>query len=203
MIPSCAQQKKQVSAGEVQPTEEEATAPEAEKAEPSPAVEPAKEPTAVEKEPTREEGETPTTTTTPSAAESEQERQKRLMEIQRAEMIKNEILRFESENVYFDFDKSILKPAAKAVLKKKAEWLKEYREYSLRIEGHCDERGTNEYNLALGERRAHSAKRYLTALGINSSRITTISYGEARPADPRPNEEAWAKNRRDEFTLIK
>jgi peptidoglycan-associated lipoprotein len=69
------------------------------------------------------------------------------------------------------------------------------------IEGHCDERGTNEYNLALGDRRAESAKSFLIDLGIDSSRLTTISYGEERPVDPRNMEEAWAKNRRDHFVV--
>ncbi|MFP3929181.1 MAG: OmpA family protein, partial [Desulfobacteraceae bacterium] len=73
----------------------------------------------------------------------------------------------------------------------------------VRIEGHCDERGTNEYNLALGERRANAAKKYLISLGVSEDRVRTISYGEERPADPRHNEEAWAKNRRDEFKLFK
>ena len=69
------------------------------------------------------------------------------------------------------------------------------------IEGHCDERGTNEYNLALGDRRAESAKRFLTDLGISATRLTTVSYGEERPVDPRHNEEAWAKNRRAHFVI--
>jgi len=72
----------------------------------------------------------------------------------------------------------------------------------LRIEGHCDERGTIEYNLALGERRANSVKNYLVNYGIDPNRLTTISYGEERPKDPRHNEEAWAKNRRVEFVII-
>ena len=75
--------------------------------------------------------------------------------------------------------------------------------YSVRIEGHCDERGTNEYNIALGERRANAAWKFMNALGISGNRLTTISYGEERPADPGHNENAWSKNRRDEFKLIK
>ena len=69
------------------------------------------------------------------------------------------------------------------------------------IEGHCDERGTEEYNIALGERRANSAKKYLINLGVNPSQLSTISFGEEKPADPGHNEEAWAKNRRDEFVV--
>jgi len=70
------------------------------------------------------------------------------------------------------------------------------------VEGHCDERGTNEYNLALGERRANAAKRYLLSLGISSDRISSISYGEEKPLDPGHNEEAWAKNRRGHFIIL-
>jgi peptidoglycan-associated lipoprotein len=110
---------------------------------------------------------------------------------------------FEGEKIYFDFDKSELKPEAREVLKRKAEWMQENPEFSARIEGHCDERGTAEYNLALGERRANSAWRFLNALGISGSRLTTISYGEERPVDPGQNEDAWSKNRRDEFRLLR
>lgn len=137
------------------------------------------------------------------AKAEEAKRQAKLRELEKAQKLAEEIRMFEAENVYFDFDKADLKPEAQAVLKNKATWLRENPSYSLRIEGHCDERGTNEYNLALGERRAHSAKKFLTALGIVEDRVSTLSYGEERPADPRQNEEAWAKNRRDEFKLIK
>lgn len=113
------------------------------------------------------------------------------------------IEQFQNENIYFDFDKSDLKPEAQAVLKDKAAFLRENPAYYVLIEGHCDNRGTEEYNLALGERRAGSARDFLLALGISSGRIKTISYGELRPADPRNNEAAWAKNRRDEFKLYK
>jgi peptidoglycan-associated lipoprotein len=110
---------------------------------------------------------------------------------------------FQNENIYFDFDKSDLKFDAQAVLKKKASFLRENPAYYVLIAGNCDNRGTEEYNLALGERRAASAKDFLMALGISGDRIKTISYGELRPADPRNNEEAWALNRRDEFKLYK
>lgn len=110
---------------------------------------------------------------------------------------------FQNENIYFDFDKSNLKPDAQSVLKKKAAFLRDNSVYYVLIEGHCDNRGTEEYNLALGERRAASAKDFLLALGISGERIKTISFGELRPADPRNNEEAWALNRRDEFKLYK
>jgi peptidoglycan-associated lipoprotein len=105
------------------------------------------------------------------------------------------------EDIYFEFDKSTLTPAAQDNLLRKAEWLRENPNATVTIEGNCDERGTNEYNLALGDRRAESAKAFLADLGIDPARLTTISYGEERPVDPRHNEEAWAKNRRDHFVV--
>lgn len=134
---------------------------------------------------------------------SEAARQEALQADIRAQRLADEVRMFESENIYFDFDKSDLLHESRVVLKKKADWLRENPAYSIRIEGHCDERGTNEYNLALGERRAHSAKKFLVTLGISGDRIGTLSYGEERPDDPGHSEEAWAKNRRDEFKLIK
>jgi len=131
------------------------------------------------------------------------ERQRRLAELERQQKFQAEIKAFESENIYFDFDKSDLKPAARAVLEKKAGWLRANAGYKVKIEGHCDERGTVEYNLALGERRAKAAQKYLSALGISADRTSTVSYGEERPADPGKSEAAWAKNRRDEFKLAK
>ena len=155
------------------------------------------------------EGVTPTTEVVEETiivketAEQEAARQARLAEAERIKALADEISLFESENIYFDFDKANLKPEAKANLKIKAKWLRKNLAYSVRIAGNCDNRGTAEYNLALGERRAQSAKKFLTALGISGDRISTISYGEEKPADPRNTEEAWAKNRRDEFALIK
>jgi peptidoglycan-associated lipoprotein len=111
---------------------------------------------------------------------------------------KNEFL---NENVYFDFDTSTLDDKAQDVLKKKAEWLQDNPNAKIIIEGNCDERGTNAYNLALGERRAESVKTFLENLGIAASRMTTISYGEEKPVDPGHNEAAWAKNRRAAFAL--
>ncbi len=105
------------------------------------------------------------------------------------------------EDIYFDFDQAVIRPDAQEVLRKKAEFLRENPGISVVIEGHCDERGTAEYNLALGERRALAAKAFLMNLGISSSRLSTISYGEERPVDPRSNEEAWARNRRAHFVL--
>lgn len=100
------------------------------------------------------------------------------------------------DRVHFDFDKFDLKPEARATLDKQAAWLLKFPNTNFTIEGHCDERGTREYNLALGERRANAAKNYLVALGVGASRITTISYGKERPQVLGSNEEAWAQNRR-------
>jgi peptidoglycan-associated lipoprotein len=105
------------------------------------------------------------------------------------------------EDIYFEFDKSTLTPAAQDNLLKKADWLRENPDVTATIEGHCDERGTNEYNLALGDRRAESAKAFLVDLGIDASRLTTISYGEERPVCSEKTEECWAKNRRGHFVV--
>jgi peptidoglycan-associated lipoprotein len=104
--------------------------------------------------------------------------------------------------IHFDFDKSDLTPEAKSILARNARLLDENPELLIRIEGHADERGTVEYNLALGERRALSTRNYLINYGIDPNRITIISYGKERPLDPRHNEEAWAKNRRAEFIIL-
>ena len=108
---------------------------------------------------------------------------------------------FINEDIHFDFDKYNLLPMAQQILQKKAEWLWNNPDVTVIIEGHCDERGTNEYNLALGDRRAESARTYLINLGIAGSRLTTISYGEERPVDSGHNEVAWAKNRRAHFSI--
>jgi peptidoglycan-associated lipoprotein len=100
------------------------------------------------------------------------------------------------KDIHFDFDRYNIRPADAAILKENAALLNKYTNVKIQIEGHCDERGTVEYNLALGERRATSAKNYLVSLGIAPARISTISYGKEKPLDPRHNEEAWAKNRR-------
>ena len=105
------------------------------------------------------------------------------------------------EDIYFEFDKATLTPSAQDNLLRKAEWLRENSDVTVTIEGHCDARGTNEYNLALGDRRAESAKSFLVDLGIAASRITTISYGEERPVCTQSDGECWAKNRRDNFVV--
>jgi peptidoglycan-associated lipoprotein len=106
------------------------------------------------------------------------------------------------EPIYFDFDKSNLKNDTTATLDKNAEWLSKNSTAKIRIEGNCDERGTIEYNVALGERRANSAKQYLIKLGVGADRLSTISYGKEKPLDPGHNEAAWTKNRRDDFRVV-
>lgn len=105
--------------------------------------------------------------------------------------------------IHFAFDSSQLSSQARKILKKKAALLKKYSEINLIIEGHCDERGTEEYNLALGERRSKAASEFLVLLGVDPSRMNCISYGEEDPLVKGHNEEAWAKNRRNEFVIEK
>lgn len=100
------------------------------------------------------------------------------------------------DRVFFGFDKSDLSAEARATLDRQAAWLKKYSNLSVTLEGHADERGTREYNLALGERRAAAAKNYLVAAGIAADRVKTVSYGKERPAVLGSNEAAWAQNRR-------
>ncbi len=105
------------------------------------------------------------------------------------------------DRIFFAFDRSDLNADSRATLEKLASWLTTYQNVTVTIEGHCDERGTREYNLALGERRADAARDYLVALGIDGGRLSTISYGKERPAVLGSNEEAWAQNRRDVFVV--
>ena len=100
------------------------------------------------------------------------------------------------DRVFFGYDRYDLTPEAQHTLGLQAEWLKHYMSVNITIEGHCDERGTREYNLALGERRANAVKNYLVALGIAASRVNTISYGKERPAVLGSDDAAWAQNRR-------
>ena len=101
--------------------------------------------------------------------------------------------------IYFDFDRSFIRDDAKSVMKANAEWLKANPKVKIMIEGNCDERGTKEYNQALGQRRASVAKKYLTDLGIAAKRISLISYGKEKPSCTGQNEECWQKNRRDDL----
>ena len=100
------------------------------------------------------------------------------------------------DRVFFDFDKSDIKPEGRTILQRQADWLKKFPNVTVTVEGHCDERGTREYNLALGERRASAVKKMLVALGVAANRVSTISYGKERPAVVGSTEAAWAQNRR-------
>ncbi|MDY6905197.1 MAG: peptidoglycan-associated lipoprotein Pal [Thermodesulfobacteriota bacterium] len=133
-----------------------------------------------------------------------------MAEEQTDEMVEEEAIRqeqqkarqmFENENIHFEFDRSSLTSKAQEILRRKATFLMNNPDVSVLIEGHCDERGTDEYNLALGDRRAKSAMDFLVDLGVEPSRLSTISYGEEQPLDPRSNEIAWARNRRAHFEI--
>jgi len=100
------------------------------------------------------------------------------------------------DRVFFDFDSSSLREDGRQTLNRQAEWLKKYTNYPVTIAGHCDERGTREYNLALGERRANAARQYLVAQGIPATRVRTTSFGKENPDPPGSDEQAWAQNRR-------
>lgn len=144
------------------------------------------------------------------AMERDKQMEEERLAAERSEQLKSEAMqrdmmmaknRFLNEHVYFAFDDATLDYQAQELLKQKAMWLRDYPDANVVIEGHTDERGTNAYNLALGERRAESAKTFLENLGISAARMTTISYGEEKPVDMGQNEEAWAKNRRAAFVL--
>ncbi len=113
-----------------------------------------------------------------------------------------EIVSAELSRIHFDFDRYEIRPGDARILERNAEILKAHPDVRIRIEGHCDERGTSEYNLALGERRAIAVRNYLVRLGIERERISIKSYGEERPLDPGKNESAWAKNRRAESVVV-
>jgi peptidoglycan-associated lipoprotein len=104
--------------------------------------------------------------------------------------------------VYFDYDRSSIRADAGATMKANADWLKAHPTEKIRIEGNCDERGTKEYNVALGQRRAATAKKYLTDLGIASGRISLLSYGKEKPVCTAGSETCWQKNRRDDFAFV-
>jgi peptidoglycan-associated lipoprotein len=105
------------------------------------------------------------------------------------------------DRIFFDYDKSDIRSDQRSTVDALAAWLKHYPSVRLHIEGHADERGTREYNLALGDRRANSVREFLIALGIDSSRLRSVSYGEERPSQLGSNESAWAKNRRAVFIV--
>lgn len=108
---------------------------------------------------------------------------------------------FMPEDIHFDYDKADIKERDRETLKSLAEWLSNNKGSKIQIEGHCDERGSSEYNLALGDRRANSAKEYLVNLGINRGRIDTITYGEEKPLCMESSEDCWGKNRRGHFNI--
>ncbi len=106
------------------------------------------------------------------------------------------------KDIRFDYDKYDIRPGDAEILKENAVLLKRFTNVKIQIEGHCDERGTNEYNLALGERRSNNTKKYLISLGVSPDRVSTISYGEEKPLDSSSHEEAWAKNRRAHTIIL-
>jgi peptidoglycan-associated lipoprotein len=116
--------------------------------------------------------------------------------------LEDEIKALQENNIYFDFDKYDLKPEAQDTLNQDATLLKANPNITIQITGNCDERGTVEYNLALGERRAKAAQDFLVSLGIEKERTSTISYGKEKPIEPGHDEEAWSKNRNDQFVII-
>jgi len=133
-----------------------------------------------------------------------------MLDVELAPEILEEDLDVESLNarrvlrtVYFAFDSARLSDEALATLEANARWLREHPEFRVIVEGHCDERGTTEYNLNLGARRAAAIRDHLVRLGIPADRIETVSYGEERPVDPGHDESAWSKNRRGEFRLVR
>jgi peptidoglycan-associated lipoprotein len=135
-------------------------------------------------------------------AEQDRLRQEALLEEQRkAAAMKQAVSEIETNLVYFDFDSFELKAESRTVLQRKAEVLKAFPALSLTIEGHADERGTEEYNLALGQRRAQAVADFLGLLGIQAGRLKTVSFGEERPTCTESNESCWAKNRRAEFKV--
>ena len=105
------------------------------------------------------------------------------------------------EDVHFAYDQAQLGDQARAILERHALWLQNHRSAKVAVEGHCDERGTVDYNLALGEQRARAARDYLVSLGVAADRLTSVSYGKEKPLDPASNEAAWAKNRRAHFRV--
>lgn len=130
----------------------------------------------------------------------EQARQAEAMRL--AEMAEMASAAFVNEDVHFAFDSSLLDGEAERILEQKAAWMQDNGAVGVQIEGHCDERGTSAYNLALGERRANAVQEYLTVLGVDPSRLSTISYGEEQPLDPGHDEAAWSRNRRAHFVIL-
>jgi peptidoglycan-associated lipoprotein len=105
------------------------------------------------------------------------------------------------ESIYFEFDKYVILPEGRDALKRNADWLQQNPGAKVVVEGNCDERGTNEYNMALGQRRADAAAKYLVDLGVAKDRVGTVSFGEEKPICTEKTEECWSKNRRDDFRV--
>ena len=124
-----------------------------------------------------------------------------MTDVTRTQRFQQALQEFQNQDILFDYDKYDLRPDARAVLDRKVAFMNENGSVRVQIEGHCDERGTNAYNLALGERRANASRQYLTTAGVSAGRLSTISYGEERPLDPGQNEAAWARNRRAHFVV--
>ncbi|NNF99935.1 MAG: peptidoglycan-associated lipoprotein Pal [Desulfobacteraceae bacterium] len=143
-----------------------------------------------------------------AAKKAEAERQRKLSEEQllseseaRTQAAEAAAVAFTNDDIFFDFDSTEINGDAQQLLMEKADWLMTNPAVTIIIEGHCDNRGTTAYNLALGDRRAETAKAFLLNLGISGSRMTTISYGEERPLDNDESEAAWARNRRAHFII--
>ena len=109
---------------------------------------------------------------------------------------------FLGDHVYFDYDRYDIRPDGAAIIQAKAAFMQQYSGVRSEIQGHCDERGTEVYNMALGDRRARAAYNYITSLGIEGGRLTTVSYGKERPLDSGHHEAAWARNRRAQFVIV-
>lgn len=124
-----------------------------------------------------------------------------LRELDRPVELGEEAMVSELRTVYFAFDSAALTPDAMEILAGNAEWIKRHENATIQIEGHCDERGSTEYNINLGQRRADSVREYLVRLGVSPDRMTTISYGEERPVEPGHDESAWSQNRRAQFLV--
>jgi peptidoglycan-associated lipoprotein len=141
---------------------------------------------------------TPVVETPTKEASIQQETPKEGMQGMQESQLQNEL-----QKIYFNFDSADLSDDSRSKLAKNAELLAKQTSVKLRIEGNCDERGSDDYNMALGERRAKAARDYLVNLGVQPDRLTVISYGEEKPADAGHDEAAWEKNRRDEFVIVK
>jgi peptidoglycan-associated lipoprotein len=137
------------------------------------------------------------------AAEEQARQEEALRQAEMAQRTQMAEAAFVNEDVHFAFDSFLLNAEAERILGQKAVWLQDNGGVGVQIEGHCDERGTSNYNLALGEYRANAVQQYLTMLGIDPARLSTISYGEARPLDLGHNEAAWSRNRRAHFVITR